>query len=255
MRNTKSFSRREWLSVMTYVGAGALAHNMPARSIETPASGLLSPRMLEYVGMQDGELIIDSVFSTLDKFMVHTPDLKTSAQDCPEFAIAVCDAGLEFHSHFISSRALTQQILELADWDRVKGTEQIYRTGSSWSAHQVVARAKQLASRIMKHYGVSRERREAAAAHGHVIALAVAFERAGVVDRETSPFFHAAFRFPDWRGDWNITNEVLVSGVSVNAKRFARYLIGHGAHEQSENCFMSVPYTRVLEALNLKSPG
>ena len=139
MRESKALSRREWLSVIACASAGALTHGSWTQNFEVPDKGLLSPQMLSYISMQGSELIVEPITSTLHSFTVCAPDLAHGSIDCPEFALAVRDTGLEFRSSYISSCDLRTLILNSSEWQYVGGMENVYRTGESWTARKIIS--------------------------------------------------------------------------------------------------------------------
>lgn len=231
--------------------AGPLTGLALCSETASKAKSLLSPRMLTYISMQSGGLVIEPVTSTLDAFTVCAPDLVHGSPDCPEFALAVNDTGLEFRSRYISARHLKTLILKSSNWLRVGGVEDVYKTGESWSARKIVSFANEQASLIRRHFGSSNELREFAVVNDDVMAAVNAFAGTGILERESSPFFHAGFRHADWSGDWCATGELMLKGDHQRIGRFGKSLVDRGAIQQSPECFTNVPCCNILKAMNL----
>ena len=231
--------------------AGSLTGSAWHSNTASKAKALLSPRMLTYISMQSGGLVIEPITSTLDAFTVCAPDLVHGSPDCPEFALAVSDTGLEFRSHYISARHLKTLILKSSNWLRVGGVEDVYKTGESWSARKIVSFAGELAGQIRRHFGPSKQLREFAVVNDDVMAAVNAFARTGILERESSPFFHAAFQHADWSGDWWATGELMLKGDHQRIGRFGKSLVDRGAIQQSPTCFGNVPHEHVLAGLDL----
>ena len=244
-------SRREWLSITACACAGTVTGGALRSETASKAKALLSPRMLKYISMQSSELIIEPLTSTLDAFTVCAPDLVHGSPECPEFALALSDTGLEFRSRYISARHLKTLLLKSSSWQYVGGAEHVYKTGESWSARNIVSFSGELAAKIKQHYGSSRVLREFAVVNDDVMAAVNEFARTGILERGSSPFFHAAFRHSDWSGDWTTCDELFLKGNPAPIARFGNYLTQCGAIQQSPRCFINVQCRNMLKAINL----
>ena len=109
------FSRRHWLTTTFFASTGTLWRSVRAGEDDFSHACLLSDAMLGFVHSQRSpDVLIDTVFSTLDRFVIQPADLADSPirSGCPEFLIfvdgkshsvpcSICAAGNQA-THFIA---------------------------------------------------------------------------------------------------------------------------------------------------------